>query len=62
MGEKSGPATSRMAQFFSMVMAHVELMEEDFEDSVVIVPFMGSGASDNLTVGCIKAFLEEQRQ
>ena len=52
--------TNRVAQFFSMVLAHMELTsEKPIDENSVLIPFMGSGASDNLTYKNVKDFLKE---
>lgn len=53
--------TQRVAQFFAMVMADLELTSEgDLDPEQVLIPFMGSGASDNLRIKDVCGFLEEQ--
>lgn len=43
-------AAARVCQFFSMVEAAAELLGEPIKDETVVMSFMGSGASDNLTM------------
>lgn len=44
-------AATRFCQFASMVEAHAKLTDDVLEDGTVIASFMGSGASDVLTIG-----------
>lgn len=54
----------RVAQFFAMVDAHMTLSspEDPVTDGEVMFHFSGSGASDALTVGEIRAFMEEAKR
>ena len=57
----SNPKTQRIAQFFVMLMAHIQIISEEggIKDSDTVLHFMGSGASDTLTVTDIRDFLKE---
>ena len=44
-------AASRVVSFFDFFEAEAELIDEPMEDDEVFMSFMGSGASDILTVG-----------
>jgi hypothetical protein len=53
----------RVAFFFSMALAHIDLTsdEEPVDENAIFFEFQGSGASDILTVGQVRAFVEAVR-
>jgi hypothetical protein len=50
----------RVAFFFSMALAHIDLTldEEPVDENAIFFEFQGSGASDILTVGQVRAFVD----
>jgi len=52
-------AIKRTAQFMGMCLAYAEL--HGVEDSDILFSFMGSGASDTLSIKNVKAFMYEVR-
>ena len=48
----------RILAFFSMLEAHHELTDDPLEDTTVVLSFMGSGASDQLTMGDFRKLRE----
>lgn len=54
----------RVAFFFSMALAHIDLTpdEEPVDEDAIFFEFQGSGASDVLTVGQVRAFVDAVKQ
>jgi len=61
----SRTATARVAQFFAMYMAYLEVASGEIgglKPDEPILSFMGCGASDRLLVKDIEGFLKEQQE